>query len=146
MMSGIPFETCWTFNKRWNNKFYYKVTFCWLFIRIQTTMHASVNIKFYLLIYIFFYLGATAHSGPRPPYCREFTVTLRHTTVGRTPLDEWSSRRRDLYLTTHDTHNRQISMPLVGLEPTIPASERQQTNALDLAATGTVILRCTCTY
>ena len=31
----------------------------------------------------------------------------RRTTDGRTPLDEWSSRRRDLYLTTHNTHNRQ---------------------------------------
>ena len=37
--------------------------------------------------------------------------TQRRSTVGRTPLDEWSARRRDLYLTTHDTHNRQISMP-----------------------------------
>jgi hypothetical protein len=33
------------------------------------------------------------------------------TTVGRTSLDEWSARRRDLYLTTHDIRNRQISMP-----------------------------------
>ena len=41
----------------------------------------------------------------------------RRTTVGRTPPDEWSARRRDLYLTTHDTHNRQISMPPVGFEP-----------------------------
>jgi len=32
--------------------------------------------------------------------------TRRRTTVGRTPLDEWSARRRDLCLTTHDTHNR----------------------------------------
>jgi len=39
--------------------------------------------------------------------------TQRHSTVGRTPLDKWSARRRDLYLTTHDTHNRQISMPPV---------------------------------
>ena len=38
----------------------------------------------------------------------------RRSTVGRTPLDEWSACRRDLYLTTHDTHNRQISMPPVG--------------------------------
>jgi len=30
--------------------------------------------------------------------------TQRRSTVGRTPLDEWSARRRDLYLTTHDTH------------------------------------------
>ena len=28
-----------------------------------------------------------------------------HTTVGTTPLDEWSARRRDLYLTTHNIHN-----------------------------------------
>ena len=32
--------------------------------------------------------------------------TQRRTTVGRTPLEEWSARRRDLYLTTHNTHNR----------------------------------------
>jgi len=35
--------------------------------------------------------------------------TLRHTTFGRTPLDEWSACRRDFYLTTRDTHNRQTS-------------------------------------
>ena len=48
-----------------------------------------------------------------------FLMFLDHTqwrsTVGRTPLDEWSARRRDLYLTTHDTHNRQISMPPGGI-------------------------------
>ena len=48
----------------------------------------------------------------------------RRSTVGRTPLNEWSARRRDLYLTTHDTHNRQISMPPVGFEPKISAGER----------------------
>ena len=32
--------------------------------------------------------------------------THGRTTVGRTPLDEWPARRRDLYLTTHNTHNR----------------------------------------
>ena len=31
-------------------------------------------------------------------------ITLRHTTGGRTPLDEWSASRRDLYLTTHNTY------------------------------------------
>ena len=50
--------------------------------------------------------------------------TKRRSTVGRTPLDEWSARRRDLYLTTHNTHNRQISMLPVGFEPTISAVER----------------------
>jgi hypothetical protein len=32
--------------------------------------------------------GPTAPSGPGPPHYRGFTITLRHTTVGRTPLDE----------------------------------------------------------
>ena len=66
--------------------------------------------------------------------------TRRRTTVGRTPLDEWSARRRDLYLTTHDTHNRQISMPPVGFEPTISVGKRPQTYALDRAVTGTGVL------
>ena len=63
--------------------------------------------------------------------------TQRRATVGRTPLDEWSARRRDLYLTTHDTHNRQTSMSPVGFELTISAGERPQTYALDRAAAGT---------
>jgi len=44
--------------------------------------------------------------------------TEGHTTVGRTPLDEWSARRRDFYLRTHNNHNRQTSIPSVEFEPT----------------------------
>jgi len=37
------------------------------------------------------------------PY-RGFAITLiEHATLGRTSLDEWSARRRILYLTTHNT-------------------------------------------
>ena len=74
----------------------------------------------YIYIYIYMYIYMK----------RLFLMFLDHTqrpsTVGRTPLDEWSARRRDLYLTTHDTHNRQISMPPVGFERTISAGERSQ--------------------
>jgi hypothetical protein len=63
---------------------------------------------------------------------RGFTITLRHTTLGSTPLDEWSARRRDLYLTTHNTHKRQTSMPPVGFEPAILVSQRPQIHALRL--------------
>ena len=63
--------------------------------------------------------------------------TKRRTTVGSTPLDEWSSRRTDLYLTTHKPHNTHTSMPPVGFEPTIPAGEWPQNYALDRATTGT---------
>jgi len=51
-------------------------------------------------------------------------ITLGHTTFGRTPLEEWSAWRRDLYLTTHNIHNRQISMFPAAFEPKIPQSER----------------------
>jgi hypothetical protein len=59
-----------------------------------------------------FFHGATAPSGPGPPHCRGFTITLRHTALGRT------------------------SMPLSEFEVAIPASERPQTHAVDRAATG----------
>ena len=62
--------------------------------------------------------------------------TQRRNTVGRTPLDEWPARRKDIYMTAHNTHNRQTSMPPMGFEPTISVDERPQTYVLDRAATG----------
>jgi len=50
-------------------------------------------------------------------FTRFLDHTQRHTTVGRTPLDEWSARRRDLYLTTHNTQNRQTSCSLWDSNP-----------------------------
>ena len=61
-----------------------------------------------------------------------------------TPLDEWSVRRRALYVTTHNTQNRQTSMLSALFEPTISASRRLQTHALDRTATG--IACCFSTY
>ena len=79
---------------------------------------------------------ATAPSGPVPPHYRGFMITLRHTTHGRTPLDEWTARRKDLYLTTHNTHKR-YSCPRRNSNPQYQqASKRPQTHALDHAATG----------
>ena len=61
-------------------------------------------------------------------------ITLNDTlTLSRTPLDVPS--QRPLHLITHITHKRQTSMPSAGFEPSIPASERPQTYALDPAAT-----------
>jgi len=36
----------------------------------------------------FLHHRATFPSGPRPPHYRGFTITLRHTALGRTSLDE----------------------------------------------------------
>jgi hypothetical protein len=77
--------------------------------------------------FILFSRGVGAPSGPGPHY-RRFTITLRHTTLDGTPLEEWPAHRRDLYLTTHVTHSRQTSLPPAGLETAIPASERPQTH------------------
>ena len=66
-------------------------------------------------------------------------------TLGRTPLDEGAARRRELYVTAHNTHKRQTSMPPAGFEPAIPASERPQTHALDRVTTeiGRVVVYAT---
>ena len=51
------------------------------------------------MLRIFSFHGTTAPSAPGPPHYRGCTITLRHITDSRTPLDEWSARRRGLYLT-----------------------------------------------
>ena len=95
----------------------------------------------------FFFHCSTALVGPGLLICeaswshswptRTHTNTHTHThTLSMTPLDEWSARRRALYLTSHNTHNRETSRPLAALEPVIPASERSHTYALYRAATG----------
>jgi hypothetical protein len=67
---------------------------------------------------------------------RGFAITLiEHTTLCRTALDKWSARRRDLYLTTHNTHTRQTFMPQAGFKLTILVCERQQTHSLDRTVT-----------
>jgi hypothetical protein len=55
------------------------------------------------------------------------TITLRHTTFGRTPLDERLAHHKYLYLTTHKTERH--PWPPAGFEPVISASQRPQTHA-----------------
>jgi hypothetical protein len=69
-------------------------------------------------------------------FTRFLDHTQRRNKIGRTPLEQWSAHRIDLYLTTHNNHNRQTTMPPVRFETTISAGERPQTYALDRAAAG----------
>ena len=109
--------------------------YCLLFtICTNKCTHTHTHISFFL-----WRCGPTRSMASS--FMRFLDHTQRHTTVDRTPLDEWSARRRDLYLTTHDTHNRKTSRPPAGFEPTISAGERPQTYALDRAATGPAILQ-----
>jgi len=116
--------------------FMFVVGYCW---------EQKLRDKLYFHMYVTYicvwdsphFPGATApslSSVPGPPHCRSFTIAPRHTTFNRIPLDEWSDRRRELYLTTSDTHKRQTSMPPAGFEPAILASERPQINTLDRKA------------
>jgi len=75
------------------------------------------------------------HTGPRP-LLWGFSITLIHTTLGRTSGRVTGPSHRPLYLTALDTHNRQTSMPPVGFELAIAASEQPQTHTSDRAATG----------
>jgi hypothetical protein len=91
---------------------------------------AKLSLRFMLLFC--FSNFATTPSKPGPPHYRGFTITLR-TTLGRTPLDEWSAQHRDRYLyNKQHSQERQISMPPAGFEPTIPASERPQTTDIGI--------------
>jgi len=69
-------------------------------------------------------------------HTRTHTHTHTHTTLNSTPLDEGSDCRKDLHLTTNNTHTRQTSMSPAGFEPAISASEQYKTHLLDRAAIG----------
>jgi hypothetical protein len=66
---------------------------------------------FFLFIFYFLLWRCDPTRVMSSSFLRFLDHTQRRTTVGRTSLDEWSARRKDLYLTTHNIHNRQISMP-----------------------------------
>jgi len=63
--------------------------------------------------------------------------SIRHTALGRNPLDKWSAQRRDLYLTTQNTYKRQTnSCPRQDWNPQPQPNKQLQTHSLDSAETG----------
>jgi hypothetical protein len=55
---------------------------------------------FNIMSYYFLWLCSPARA-MTSSFTKFLDHTQRRTTDGRTPLDEWSARRRDIYLTTH---------------------------------------------
>jgi hypothetical protein len=95
----------------------------------------------YLLFILFIYLFSSSSFFSMIFLCLDFlnvevsrSHSFRHTRLGKTTLDEWSGRRRDHYLTKHNTHKRQTCIPPAGFQPTIPITERTQTLSVDGAA------------
>ena len=81
-------------------------------------LHGTDNSRNHLILWRltfssnFFFNGATARNGPGPPHFEvSWSHSFRHTTFGRTPLDEWSAQRRDLYQTTHNSQQTDIHAP-----------------------------------
>jgi len=101
----------------------------------------NINRKYVLLKdlkkRLFFLWCCSPTRAKASPFLRFLDHTKRRTAVSRTPLDEWSDHGRNLYLTTHNTYQRQTSMPPAGFELTISAGDQPQTYAFDCAATGT---------
>ena len=86
---------------------------------------AFLILSFYITLFFFFCVTQEPHIGPGPPHYRRFTVTLRHSALWQ--LDQTQRPLPD---------NRQHFRPQAEFEPTISASERPQTHALDRAAIG----------
>jgi len=70
-----------------------------------------------------------------------FVDITRLTTVGRTPLSEWSTRRRNIYIymTTHNKQKKKKIHPIKALEHTISKTVWPKITASDRTATMTVI-------
>jgi len=82
---------------------------------VQSSPHFRIKCLsvYHTICFIYFsfrFSWLDSPSGCRVHPCRSLVTTLRHTTLGRASLDEWSLLRTDLYLLTHNTHKRQTSM------------------------------------
>ena len=103
----------------------------------EHSVHHFGKLNSFWSIQYHFFCGAIAHIGSRSPLFEvSRSHTLRHTT-GRTPLNEWSARRRGRYLNnTQQTQQTNNPCPSAGFELAIPGFKRPQTYALDRTATG----------
>jgi hypothetical protein len=121
------FQKVWPFVRRCKNR---KICCCISTATMFTrTRHDATLYGHWLccLVYqhtIFFSLMAR-----QPPVGQDFFIveasrshSVRHTTLGRTPRDEWWDWRRDLYLTAHNNHKKHLSMPQARFEPAVPAA------------------------
>jgi hypothetical protein len=90
-----------------------------------SVLHFNLN---YIYIYIYFWRNSSQWARTSS-FMRFSDHTQQRATVGRTPPDEWSARRKDLYLTKHNKHKRQTFMPRAGFKPIVSAGEQPQTYA-----------------
>jgi hypothetical protein len=101
-------------------------------INAKQMYHAIKETSVYLKNIFPFFRGSTGAVGLIVEVSRYHSV--RKITLGRTPPDVESARRRDLCLTTHNTQKRETSMLPARFETAASASERPQTHVLERVA------------
>jgi hypothetical protein len=111
------------------------ISFQWINRQISRNIWYRYAFGYWIYIYIYSFLWCCGPTRAMASFLKFLYHTQRHTTVGWTPLDERSARRRDVYLTTHNS--QQTTMPSAEFEPIIPAGERPQIYAVDRTFTGT---------
>jgi hypothetical protein len=79
--------------------------------------------------YFFFVLHCDTTRAMASSFMRFPDHAQRRTTVGRTPLDEWSAPPGNPCLTTHNIHKTKTAMSLEVFGPAIPASKRPKIHA-----------------
>ena len=99
--------------------------------RISREISEKIKLIFHWFIWVIsgiftLFFGTTAPQWGRAPLFTKFLDhTQRCTTVDSFPLDEWSARGRDIYLTTYNTHNHSRRLRVVsGVTAHRPHSDR----------------------
>jgi hypothetical protein len=83
---------------------------CGIWQRVRYNSRFAVICCLRLRVEVIRFWCDSPHVDQASSFTRFLDHTQRRPTVGRTPLDEWLVRSRDLYLTTYDTHNWQTSI------------------------------------
>ena len=86
----------------------YCTVYIYIYIYIYISQRHSKKKKY---IYIFLLWRCDPTRAMASSFLMFLDHTQRRTTVGRTTLDEWSVRRRDLYLTTQHSQQTKIHAP-----------------------------------
>ena len=124
MSVSYKYNTCFDEHKSEYSAFeetFSLIAACWQCNLIKVASWYHYKIRQVINIQQFYRIVCSWRDSPQWARASSFTRFLDHThrrsTVGRTPLNEWSARRRDLYLTTHNTQ-QQTSQQASGRRPT----------------------------
>jgi len=71
MMSDVPLETCWAFNKLWNNKFYYKSASYWYFYWVMLRNKLCINLVLLFTTITYLCLNFPPLLTPCQVYCHK---------------------------------------------------------------------------